>query len=137
MKSRLTLLATLALSSVLLITGCDSSSKDLPALQGTWTGTVKGQPDACRLAINGSNMRFEEGGTWYEGSIALQGGSPKQLKATVSKSSNETHVGKTAGFIYRVEGGNLTLASLAPGQNAYPKGFEDPAARVFTLKKGS
>jgi hypothetical protein len=140
MKARLPLAAAVALTLALLSTGCDmSASKDLTALQGTWAGTVKGQPHACRLAISGKNMHFEgpENGTWYDGTIALEGGSPKKIKATVTKSSMEKHAGKTAGFIYRIENGTLTLASLAPGQNAYPKGFEDPAARTFILKKGS
>lgn len=131
--------AALALPFLLLTSGCDwLNSRDLNALQGTWTGTAKGESGDCKVVVTGRQIRFEgpEGGSWYEGTIALQpGDNPKRLSATVTGSSVEKHVGKTAGFLYRIADGTLTIASLAPGQSAYPQGFEDPSARLFTLKK--
>lgn len=137
-KTRLLCAVALVLPLLLSSTGCSpQSSPDLTALQGTWTGTAKGQTTPSKLVISGRNLHFEglEGGTWYDGTLALEPGTPRKLRATISKSSVEKHTGKAAGFIYKVENGTLTLAGLAPGQNAYPTGFEDPAARVFTLKK--
>lgn len=138
MKTRLLCAVALALPLWLTSTGCNPpSSPDLAALQGTWTGTAKGQTTPSKLVISGRNMHFEglEGGTWYDGTLTLEPGTPKKLRATISKSSVEKHAGKAAGFIYKVDNGTLTLAGLAPGQNTYPTGFEDPAARIFTLKK--
>lgn len=139
MKPILVFASATALAAILLSSGCNSStSPDLSALQGTWSGTPKGQTSPCKLVISGQNLHIEglEGGTWYDATLSLEPGStPKKLSARVTKSSVDKHVGKVAGFLYRLENGTLTLAVLPPGQSSYPQSFEDPAARVFSLKK--
>ena len=112
------------------------------ALQGTWVGQETGRRQGeIHLTVSGNSMKFQGASAeeWYEATLTLKtDANPKQAVARVEKCPFQQYVGKTANFIYKIEGKTLTLAGTEPGSDDSPTGFEpspDNRVRVFVLSK--
>ena len=111
-------------------------ASDLSALQGTWKGQVKSNPDhPCSFVVSKSNFEFHDKAdtnVWYKGTFSLrQDTTPGQFIAVITECPFPQYVGKKSMAIYRLQEGKLSITGNEPGNPAVPAAFDAPdAARM-------
>src|SRR5882724_8893804 len=132
------------LLAILLLTvasGCSTLHKsDTAALQGTWTGYHQGHESEGTSSIifsrNTLDFHGPETENWCKGIFTLrEETNPKQLVGTILECPDPRAVGQTVHSIYRIEGGQLTIAGNPPGNPDVPAGFDAPEVQTLVLKK--
>jgi uncharacterized protein (TIGR03067 family) len=120
-----------------------SAAAETALLQGIWKGTEVGRESlgTCTLTVSGDTMQFQGWSPqeWYKSSYTLPAGSePKQLRGTIAECPVPEMVGRSSTAIYKIEGGQITLAGCKPGSGETPRNFEPaPGVRIFVFKKES
>jgi len=123
------------LLSLFLLVGCDQTPPaEVTALQGSWKGKDTAENKDVVLTISGRSADFKYGDQSYKGSYGITPGEPKQLTAKIVESTVQSYVGQEAKFIYKIEGGTLTMSGFGPGKG-FPATFDQEGARRMVLKK--
>jgi len=135
-----TLLAVL-FGAALIASACSTLHKsDTAAIQGTWAGYHQGHQSEGTSSVTFSRNTLDFHGpdtnNWCKGIFSLrEDTNPKQLVGTILECPDARVVGQTVHAIYRIEGGQLTLAGNPPGNPDVPTSFDAPGAQTLVLKK--
>jgi uncharacterized protein (TIGR03067 family) len=135
-----TLLAVL-FGAALLVSGCSTLQKsDTAALQGTWKGYHQGHQSEGTSSVTFCRNTLEfhgpETDNWCKGIFSLrEDTNPKQLVGTILECLDPKVIGETVHAIYRINGGQLTLAGNPPGNPDVPTSFDAPGVRTLVLKR--
>lgn len=105
-------------------------------ITGTWTGQEDGgEPVVFVFTSTDWSYTNEAGDDWQRGTYTFNENSdPRQLDLYISAASDNRWITRTALFIYKIDGNQMTLSGSEPGSGTRPVGFSgDAAVRTFIL----
>jgi uncharacterized protein (TIGR03067 family) len=102
---------------------------ELQRLQGTWQGVMVGdKAGKITITVTNDSFRFyRDKGFWFDTKITLPPGTnPQQLRATIIDCAPPpSPIGQVVIAIFKIEDGNLTLATGGGEEDETPLTFEN------------
>jgi uncharacterized protein (TIGR03067 family) len=114
-------------------------ASELRSLQGSWEGFLVGNEadGKITLTITGDSLHFHRDTShWFETTFTLSTDAvPKQLHATIKRSSTPDLIGQVVISIFKIENGALILSGSGDSVEELPKVFEGKGIMRHEFRK--